>query len=209
MKFSTNDFSIAVHERALHDVVEAPKLILSATEEHYQQSMHPNLQQDWYLSRMALATLLDTNALEYHKDDKNKPWLLNDERHISFSHTRGYGAAMLSQRHCGLDIQVHTDKIQRIKHKFVNDFEEAQLGNFDSENLALLWIWSAKEAAFKAYGEKEVDYRLMLFVTLPTQPHMNQWLKGQIRMEKNGHVSLYETHFYANESYVLVASVLV
>ena len=91
------------------------------------------------------------------KDQYGKPFLDGSNQFISFSHSEDLVAVAVSDVPVGIDIQLGVEKIARISHKFVNS-EEASFANRDLlTNLHL--IWGAKEAVFKAYGRKEVDFR--------------------------------------------------
>jgi len=67
----------------------------------------------------------------------------------------------------GCDIQVLTEKMSRIAHKFLNDAEKdfVKTRPFDEELELLHLFWTAKESLYKAYGLKELDFRKNLFVT--------------------------------------------
>ena len=105
--------------------------------------------------------------------DTRKPFLANEEYHFSISHCGDYAAAIVSKnKRVGIDIEIPTPKIERIRNKFLNEKELAEwevgpqgpvdnrqweIGNGKSlQNLTLLW--SAKEAVFKWYGDGGVDF---------------------------------------------------
>ena len=66
----------------------------------------------------------------------------------------------------GCDIQVLTEKMPRIAHKFLNEPEKSYVESRPkSEHLDLLHLfWTAKESLYKAYGLKELDFRKNIFV---------------------------------------------
>jgi phosphopantetheinyl transferase len=90
--------------------------------------------------------------------DTRKPFLPNEKYHFSISHCGDYAAVIISMdQRVGIDIELVTLKIQRIKHKFLND---AELNLFPAVNEKLLTLfWSAKETVFKWYGNGEVDFK--------------------------------------------------
>lgn len=93
--------------------------------------------------------------------DTRKPFLPNEQYHFSISHCGDYAAAIVSKnKRVGVDIEIPTDKIFRIKDKFLGDKEKSQwqdqLTTPDSRPLTLLW--SCKEAVFKWYGDGNVDF---------------------------------------------------
>ena len=107
--------------------------------------------------------------------DTKKPFLPNEEYHFSISHCGDYAAVIVSKDHrVGIDIELVTEKVERIKHKFLNEEElnmvngqwsmvNMQLGisnrltNQPINQLTLLWC--CKEAVFKWYGSGGVDFK--------------------------------------------------
>ncbi len=90
--------------------------------------------------------------------DTRKPFLLNETYHFSISHCGDYAAAIVSSNYrVGIDIEIPSEKILKIRHKFVseNDNSVAQPHTTDDYTL----IWSAKESVFKWYGYGQVDFR--------------------------------------------------
>jgi phosphopantetheinyl transferase len=72
------------------------------------------------------------------------------------------------EQRVGIDIEIPSTKIERIRHKFLNAGEISKfdpelsgrnsiLETLDSELLTILW--STKEAVFKWYGAGNVDFR--------------------------------------------------
>ena len=90
--------------------------------------------------------------------DTRKPFLLNEEYHFSISHCGDYAAVIVSKDHrVGIDIELLSPKVEKIKHKFLNTTE---LSSYNFSGLDILTtLWSAKEAVFKWYGSGEVDFR--------------------------------------------------
>lgn len=106
--------------------------------------------------------------------DTRKPFLEDEAYHFSISHCGEYAAALVSTvNRVGVDIELVTDKIARIEHKFVsgdehpvvhrpwtNDHEGPVLDNTPQDHIRKLGLlWSSKEAVFKWYGWGEVDFR--------------------------------------------------
>jgi phosphopantetheinyl transferase len=103
--------------------------------------------------------------------DTRKPYLANEEYHFSISHCGTYAAALVSKTNrVGVDIEMMTPKVQKIKHKFLSG-EELNLVNrqwqkniadipvYDIPTEPLILLWSCKEAVFKWYGTGEVDFK--------------------------------------------------
>ena len=99
--------------------------------------------------------------------ETRKPFLQNEQYHFSISHCGDYAAAIVSKDcRVGIDVEIPTEKVKRIVHKFLSN-EEKEIFNihpdgyrdsmFNAKLTTLLW--SAKEAIFKWYGDGGVDFR--------------------------------------------------
>ena len=94
-----------------------------------------------------------------------KPFLANEKYHFSISHCSNYAAAIVSSNcRVGVDVEQITERVHRIKHKFLHPtelrFVNAQSAAIQTKVLTTLW--SAKEAMFKWYGLGEVDFSEMM-----------------------------------------------
>lgn len=107
--------------------------------------------------------------------DTKKPYLPYEQYHFSISHCGDYAAAIVSStQRVGIDIEIPTDKVLRIAHKFLNEDEmkifDIQHSKFYIQNSSLptpdsrllTLLWSCKEAMFKWWGWGEVDFSEML-----------------------------------------------
>lgn len=94
-------------------------------------------------------------TIEY--DLKGKPFL-NKQRGISISHSNEIvGIGISNEIDFGIDIQYKTDKILKIKNKFLSKNESNFLGKTDDVEL-LIKLWSAKESIFKALGKEGLSF---------------------------------------------------
>ena len=90
--------------------------------------------------------------------DTRKPFLANEEYHFSISHCGNYAAAIVSKdKRVGIDIELSSPKVEKIKFKFLNEVEMTTLPVSNLQQLTRLW--SAKEAVFKWSGSADVDFR--------------------------------------------------
>jgi phosphopantetheinyl transferase len=113
-----------------------------------------------YLSVRSLAKALgvDPEDIAYHSS--GRPYLKNGDCNISIAHTKKYVAVLLSKSlTTGIDIETRSEKVIRIKKKFMLPEEEALIISSDIDQVTgLLLHWCAKEAMFKAIGETGVDF---------------------------------------------------
>ena len=108
-----------------------------------------------------------------------KPFLPDEQYHFSISHCGDYAAAIVSSTHrVGVDIEIPSEKVVRIAHKFLSDEEQDEFGmtNLELSNKHaapniqhqltsiqhLTLLWSSKEAIFKWWGNGDVDFSKMI-----------------------------------------------
>jgi len=95
--------------------------------------------------------------------DTRKPFLVNDIYHFSISHCGDFAAAIVSsQKRVGVDVEIFSEKIERVKNKFINKVEENTMVHFAPSNHLnkyLTLMWSCKESIFKWYGSGKVDFK--------------------------------------------------
>ncbi len=97
--------------------------------------------------------------------DTRKPYLPDEQYHFSISHCGNYGAAIVSSsERVGIDIELVTPRVEKIKHKFLHADELAFVKKHPAEDhiRLLTLLWSMKESMFKWWGRGEVDFSEML-----------------------------------------------
>ena len=135
------------------------------------------------------------------KDEYGKPHLENSLYQISISHSHERVAVAAAPMGIGVDIQFLVEKIERIAFKFMREEEMDSL--LPATRLLHLHVyWGAKEALYKAYGRREIDFRLNLHIT-PFQfsPEGGNTL-GWIR--KEAFIQQFEVYYEWMDEYVLV-----
>lgn len=122
----------------------------------------PKREQEKAGSLFLLKELLKTNKIELGYTPANKPFLTGRTEHISISHSHDKLAVIINEsENTGIDIELVRDKVLKIQHKFLNDIE----AGYAKDNVEkLITIWATKEALYKIYGLKELDFRTHLFV---------------------------------------------
>lgn len=154
-------------------------------------------------TRVLLKHLLGSDAaIKYHPN--GKPYLADTQNHISISHTRGYVAIIVSRSEVmGIDIEYISDRVKRIRTKFVSDIEHIDPSN---EVTHLLLHWSAKESIYKALSREGVDFKNNLTIKqfVPTE-------KGIFAGEENvtPHHHRFNIHYLVEQDYVLTFATLV
>ena len=97
--------------------------------------------------------------------DTRKPYLPGEKYHFSISHCGNYAAAIVSStERVGIDIEIITPRVERIKHKFLHADELSFVHTYGREKQIplLTLLWSVKEAMFKWWGRGDVDFSEVL-----------------------------------------------
>ncbi len=90
--------------------------------------------------------------------DTRKPYLKSDAFHFSISHSSNLAAAIVSKDYrVGIDIETYTDKVLKIRDKFLNVDEFNFIENKEDIHL-ITSLWSAKESVFKWWSYGGVDF---------------------------------------------------
>jgi len=115
--------------------------------------------------------------------DTRKPFLPDERYHFSISHCGNYAAAIVSGSYrVGIDIEIITPRVEKIKHKFLHPDELAFVHQRPgAEQIELLTLlWSAKEAMFKWWGRGEVDFSEVLRIE-PFRQHDQGLISARFR----------------------------
>ncbi len=124
----------------------------------------PKRVQEYLSVRMLLRIALGYEAKIDH-DQQGKPFLPDEPNvRISISHTKNYAALYVSHhREVGVDIEQMSDRILRVKSKFLCEQELSLIDEMDK--VQLLLCWSAKEALYKLIPGLRPEYWEQLFLT--------------------------------------------
>ena len=95
--------------------------------------------------------------------ESGKPFLEKNLK-VSFSHTKGYSAVIISdQQEVGLDLELYRPGIRKVARKYMREDETKTLRT-ESEVEHLLTYWGAKEVMVKITGNRRLDFRKELRV---------------------------------------------
>jgi phosphopantetheinyl transferase len=158
-------------------------LDLNEEDENFLNGIHPRRALEWAASRYLLKTLSGhPTPFSSLYDQHGRPYMLDDPRYVSISHSYGMAAVGISMAPFGLDIQRQTDKVVHIQAKFIGEDERNKIGS-DPSSAVLHLAWSAKEAMFKLYSKGSVDFRKHLHLELPDEVDRYGSIKGTILKE--------------------------
>lgn len=136
------------------------------------QITHPNKQLQHLAGRYLLKELYPDFPYKLIRiADTRKPFLENEAYHFSISHCGHYAAVMVSStQRVGVDIEMVTQKVASVKHKFLSANEQAMIEGIENSSFTLLndslltAAWSIKESLYKWYGDGEVDFKEHLHI---------------------------------------------
>ncbi|MDH6358667.1 4'-phosphopantetheinyl transferase superfamily protein [Parabacteroides sp. PF5-9] len=144
---------------------EALLALLGREEEDFpelKQMSRESRRQEWLATRLLLKELWARNystaipSINYHPS--GLPFLVDEPFHLSISHTKGYVALLIQeQSFSGIDIEAPSDRIMRIRERFLSEEENASISLSDTINHLFIY-WCAKETLFKMIGEQNVDF---------------------------------------------------
>ena len=119
----------------------------------------------WLAARLALQIAVGNSSSKIIKNHAGKPFLSNEDGHISMSHSGHMAAAIFNTTHsCGIDLELYDERIIKIAHKFSTDAEIA-LFPVESQITCLCLLWSAKESVFKFGSIHEVEFKTQIILT--------------------------------------------
>ena len=161
---------------------------------------HPQRKLHWLSSRVLIRTMMQTEQFIHLENDLNgKPVIHNFPVELSLSHSADLSALLISKKYkVGIDIEKMDPKVLRIKHKFMSATELSWVSTEDAIE-QLYSVWCAKEAMYKLYGEKKLDFREHLFVDRFTYTGSGM-LKGKI--SKGAYYAEPDVHYERLEEYM-------
>ena len=167
---------------------------------------HPKKQAEWLASRAALMAVfeaMDLPAYSTKKDDKGKPFLKNSKYHISLANSYPYGVAILHRQHAtGIDIERPSDKLLRIRHKFLNPVEANRINGHPAH---LCVCWCIKECLYKLYGRKQLSLKDNIIVH---SVHFSENIRAEASICIGGQETFYYLEGTIIDDFFVVYSVI-
>lgn len=186
------------------------QLSLSEAEERQFRAIKGSRRRIEWLAARQLVHALSGREVRgpFLKDEHGKPHLEGSSYQISISHSGQLAAAIAAPVACGIDIQFPVGKIGRLAPKFLREEERQSLASGAYRLGHLHVLWGAKEALYKAYGRRQIDWCAHLGVEpFPYPPEAGQ-ARGWVDKEAGRHA--FEVHFQllgpATLVYVLASS---
>lgn len=126
---------------------------------------HPRRQLEWLSGRFLVANYLCPDLSKLYVDQQGKLHITDQDIHLSLSHTEGLVGIQIAHGPVGIDVQIDTDKISRVAHKFCNPSEYEILSHHYTRKESERILWSLKECVYKAFGKGKVNYKSEIHLT--------------------------------------------
>jgi phosphopantetheinyl transferase len=140
---------------------------LSDTERKLYEGFRTDLRRkQWLAYRRMIKEIISPQKHPVHYDGSGKPFLAGSKWHISVSHTGEYAGVIISPDvKVGIDMELVRPRIDKVKEKFLSDAELASISREKwLEELTLAWC--AKEALYKLYGWRNLDFKKNINILL-------------------------------------------
>jgi 4'-phosphopantetheinyl transferase len=129
------------------------------------------------LAARALANEVCPGFKLLEKDKYGKPYFESKQHEISITHAGKYAGFMLHKTsNCGIDMERITERIRPLQSKFIREDEQGFL-KWDLKGMFM--VWCAKEAMYKYYGRKALDFKTHLKVYVDSISESGT-IKGEI-----------------------------
>ena len=138
---------------------------------------------------------LSINDQDLVYDKSGKPFI-RDGQNISFSHSDNYAAVIIGKQMIGIDIEIRSDRILKIKEKFL-ETELNYPGDLNTDK-ALIY-WNIKESIFKTVDNSGIDFRKNILV-LPLDLN-NNYIKSWYLNDDQ--IDSYNSYYKVSKNYTL------
>lgn len=159
----------------------------------------------WLAYRYVLKNIVGKGTeIRVRYDQHSKPFIDLPDYHISVSHSGKFATVIISNKYqVGIDIEQVHPRLHKVAEKFMS-YEEAghEMETLTTEHLCLHWC--AKEALYKLFGERKLDFREHIRIMEPPTGHEGLF-KGMIMQEGMEHH--YHLHSEKVEDYFLVFAI--
>lgn len=128
-------------------------------------NMKSEMHRRGFMSVRHLLAIIGYTDHDLYYDEFGKPHLTNGKQ-ISITHSYEFAGIIISDKPVGIDIEKQREKIQKIAHKFVNEFEKDFVAQQqDSTTRILTLIWGVKESLYKLYATAGLSFLQHIFIS--------------------------------------------
>ena len=137
---------------------------LSAEELRRYENMKVERRQTEYLATRLLLTKILGNDATIVYNGIGKPFLKNQFKNISISHSINFVTVFISDQKIGIDVELATRSTDRVTSRFLHPDEEKYISGLQNQQLAKIVYWSAKEAIFKSTEEQGIQFNKQIII---------------------------------------------
>ena len=149
-------------------------------EELYQSFVAESRKKQWLAYRLLIRGLLLPEEFPVEYDPSGKPFLAGSNFHISVTHTDDLAAVIIScHARVGIDMEKIKPRILKVRDKFIHPEESDHIMK-ERELEQLTLSWCAKEALYKLYGLRNLDFREDIRLEVPPRAGLD--FKAEIRV---------------------------
>ena len=159
-------------------------------------------QRKQFLGVQNLLKLHNVNNGSLFYDKNGKPHLSNN-KFISISHSFEYCGVIVSDVKVGLDIEKLRPKILNISKKFISESDWNLIKLSSVENVTK--VWTIKEAVFKAFGHKAIDFKKNIIITSINK----KFNKASVSISNNQITENYNIEIYNFSQYLYCVAKLI
>jgi len=144
-----------------------PAICLREDEEKlYGEFVAESRKKQWLAYRILVRDLLKPLDYPVEYDPVGRPYLAGSDFHISVTHSGDLAAVIISRRKVGIDLEQVRSRIEKVRHRFINDTELGMIKE-DTALEQMTLVWCAKEALYKYFGKRALDFRDHMCVEVP------------------------------------------
>jgi phosphopantetheinyl transferase len=114
----------------------------------------------WLAYRYILKNVVGMEkSVRVRYDQHSKPFIDLSDEHISVTHSGKFAGVILSKKYpVGIDVEEVNQRLHKVGDKFLSRDETGQaIETMSTEQLCIHWC--AKEALYKLYGERKLDFK--------------------------------------------------
>ncbi len=169
------------------------------------EAWQPRRRKEWLAGRYLLTHTLNCTLADVVTDDYGKPHLAQRGIEISLSHTAKWVALLYHEAPVGLDIQKFRGDITHLQDKFSVPHDLELVKKSFSEAWRAYVIWSAKEAMYKAFGRRRLDFRRHILLQELDEHDGAVTFQGVISRER--YTVLYDVHVMLFQDLVIARAI--
>jgi phosphopantetheinyl transferase len=134
--------------------------------ELYETFVAESRKKQWLAWRILVRRLLNPEDFPVEYDLCGKPYLAGSDYHISVTHSDDMAAVIISRRQAGIDLEKIRARVANVKDRFMS-IKELSAISPERELEQMTLVWCAKEALYKFYGQRTLDFREQIHVEIP------------------------------------------